>query len=142
MKRLLIIEDDPAPAQFYSEEFQDEGYHTLAVTRGTLAMEMIERHHPDVIILDIRMGECDGLDLLQGIRNGHCNTPVIIHSAYASYKHDLRSVAADYFVVKSAGLDELKQKIECSLEGALADQIGPKATPDHKEKGGPLGIQL
>ena len=65
------------------------------------------------------MAEHDGLDLLQDIRKEFYNIPVILCSAYSSYKGDLKSIAADYYVVKSADLGELKQKITMALEGHL-----------------------
>jgi hypothetical protein len=48
-------------------------------------------------------------------------------SAYASFKHDLRSVAADHYVVKSADLHELKRKIEISFEGMRTYEPQPQA---------------
>jgi two-component SAPR family response regulator len=65
------------------------------------------------------MGEYDGLDLLQDIRRVYYNIPVILCSAYSSFKYDLRSIAADYYVVKSADLTELKIKINMALQGNL-----------------------
>jgi DNA-binding response OmpR family regulator len=57
--------------------------------------------------------------LLQDIRKEYYNVPVILCSAYSSYKGDLKSIAADYYVVKSADLSELKRKISMALEGHL-----------------------
>jgi DNA-binding response OmpR family regulator len=85
-------------------------------------MEMIEREKPDLVILDIKMAEHDGLDLLQEIRKSFYNIPVILCSAYSSFKGDLKSIAADYYVVKSADLSELKQKIKMALEGQIPSQ--------------------
>jgi DNA-binding response OmpR family regulator len=65
------------------------------------------------------MAEHDGLDLLQEVRKEFYNIPVILCSAYSSYKGDLKSIAADYYVVKSADLSELKQKIKMALEGHI-----------------------
>jgi DNA-binding response OmpR family regulator len=65
------------------------------------------------------MAEHDGLDLLQDVRKEYYNIPVILCSAYSSYKGDLKSIAADYYVVKSADLSELKQKIKMAIEGHI-----------------------
>ena len=78
--------------------------------------EIEDREHgPDIIVLDIRMGEWNGLDLLQDIRNTYYSMPVILCSAYSSFKHDMKSVAADYYVVKSGDLTELKTRINMAL---------------------------
>jgi DNA-binding response OmpR family regulator len=63
------------------------------------------------------LGEYDGLDLLQDIRKTYYDLPVILCSAYPVYKYDLKSIAADYYVVKNSTLEELKLKIKMALEG-------------------------
>ena len=69
--------------------------------------------------MDIKLGKINGLDLLQGIRNTYYNLPVILCTAYPAFKYDLKSVAADYYVVKGSDLSELKLKIKMALEGGL-----------------------
>jgi two-component SAPR family response regulator len=68
-----------------------------------------------VVILDIKLVDYDGLELLQEIRNQHHNLPVILCTAYDTYKEDLKSMAADYYVVKSFDLSQLKRAIEKAL---------------------------
>ena len=58
-------------------------------------------------------------DYIKDIRKDYYNVPVILCSAYSSFKGDLKSIAADYYVVKSADLTELKQKIKMALEGHI-----------------------
>ncbi|MDD4952451.1 MAG: response regulator, partial [Desulfovibrionaceae bacterium] len=59
-----------------------------------------------------------GLDLLQEIRAQDQNLPVILSTAYDSFQHDLKSIAADYYVVKSVDLAELKDKVKMALDKA------------------------
>jgi len=68
------------------------------------------------IVLDIKMREYSGLDLLQHLRKKYYDLPVILNSAYSSFKVDLKAVAADYYVVKSSDLSELKEKLKIALE--------------------------
>jgi hypothetical protein len=51
------------------------------------------------------------------IRREFCELPIILHTAYSAFKSDPRSIAADYYVVKSWDLSELKAKIRMALEG-------------------------
>ncbi|MBW1787778.1 MAG: hypothetical protein JRK53_14330 [Deltaproteobacteria bacterium] len=53
---------------------------------------------------------------LNDIRNAFHDLPVILNTAYESYKHDMKSIAADYYVVKSSDLRDLKLKIKMALE--------------------------
>ena len=74
-------------------------------------MELIASSQPAAVLLDIRMEDCDGLDLLQEIRNAYPDLPIILNTAYDSYREDVKSVAADHYVVKSYDLAELKAKL-------------------------------
>ncbi len=117
MKKILIVDDEDVIRMLYGEELEDEGYNVITTGSGHGLVGLVERERPDLVILDIKMAEHNGLDLLQDIRREFYNIPVILCSAYSSYKGDLKAIAADYYVVKSADLSELKQKIKMALEG-------------------------
>lgn len=118
-KKILIVDDEEVIRMLYGEELEEEGYTVVTAGSGHGLIEMIAQEKPDLVVLDIKMAEHDGLDLLQDIRKDFYNIPVILCSAYSSFKGDLKSIAADYYVVKSADLSELKQKIKMALEGHI-----------------------
>ena len=122
MNKILIVDDEDVIRMLYGEELEDEGYEVITTGSGQGLVGLVEREKPDLIVLDIKMAEHDGLDLLQDIRKEFYNIPVILCSAYSSYKGDLKAIAADYYVVKSADLSELKQKIKMALEGYITFQ--------------------
>jgi CheY-like chemotaxis protein len=116
MAKVLIIDDEKHIRVLYSEVLQEEGYEVAVAADGKDIIERLEREKPDVIVLDIKMMDSDGLDVLQEIRNKYYNLPVILCSAYGNYKVDIKSIAADAYVVKSSDLTELKKKISQVLE--------------------------
>ncbi len=116
MNKILIVDDEEAIQLLYSEELTEEGYDVVTSGQVTRLMELITQKRPDLIVLDIKLGKYDGLDLLQDIRNTWNNLPIILCTAYPSFKYDLKSIAADYYVVKSSDLRELKLKIKMALE--------------------------
>lgn len=118
-KKILIVDDEEVIRLLYGEELEEEGYAVITSGSGYGLIELIKKERPDLVVLDIKMAEHDGLDLLQDIRKDFYNIPVILCSAYSSFKGDLKSIAADYYVVKSADLTELKQKIKMALEGHI-----------------------
>jgi len=122
MKKILIVDDEEVIRILYAEELEEEGYEIVTAGSGHGLIEVIEVEKPDLVVLDIKMAEHDGLDLLQDIRKDFYNIPVVLCSAYSSFKGDLKSIAADYYVVKSADLSELKQKIRMALEGHIPHQ--------------------
>jgi CheY-like chemotaxis protein len=124
MTKILIVDDEASIRMLYRDEFEDEGYEVFEAEDGHKLIERIEQDGPDVIVLDIKMAAYDGLDLLQEIRQRFQDLPVIISSAYGAYKGDYKTLAADYYVVKSSDLSELKQKVKKALEGKVPTKKG------------------
>ena len=96
MAKVLIVDDEEGIRILYSMELQDEGYEVVTLPDGKDLIETVGKEKPDCVVLDIKMRETSGLDLLQEIRKKHYDLPVILNSAYSSYKVDLKAVAADY----------------------------------------------
>jgi CheY-like chemotaxis protein len=116
MATLLVVDDEEHQRMLYQEELGEEGYQVILARNGKEALDKVLEISPDLIVLDIRMPVMDGLEALGRIVGKERNIPVIIHSAYSSYKDDFMSWSADDFVVKSADLTELKKKIRELLE--------------------------
>jgi DNA-binding response OmpR family regulator len=121
MPKILIVDDEEGIRMLYSMELHDEGYDVVTLPDGKGLLTTIETESPDCIILDIKMRDYNGLDLLQEIRKKHYDMPVILNSAYSSFKVDLKAVAADYYVVKSSDLAELKEKLRVALEAKIPE---------------------
>lgn len=117
--RILIVDDEEHIRTLYTLELEDEGYEVLALATGRGLAEHVRSFQPAVVILDIKMVDVSGLDVLQEVRREFYDLPVILCSAYGSYKGDLKSVAADYYVVKSSDLTELKKKIKAAIEARI-----------------------
>ena len=111
MAKILVVDDEQSIRALCVEELKEEGYEVITTGEGTKVMNLIASEKPSAVVLDIRMEDCDGLDLLQEVRNAHPNLPIILNTAYDSYREDVKSVAADYYVVKSYDLSELKTKL-------------------------------
>jgi DNA-binding response OmpR family regulator len=119
MAKILIVDDEEGIRMLYSMELQDEGYDVITLPDGKDLLQVVDTERPDCIVLDIKMREFNGLDLLQQLRKKYYNLPVILNSAYSSFKVDLKAVAADYYVVKSSDLRELKEKLRVALETSI-----------------------
>ena len=116
MPRILVVDDEKSIQILYAEALAEEGYDVVATSDAATLMGLIAQERPDLIVLDIRLGEYNGLDLLQDVRNSFHSIPVILCTAYATFKDDLKSTAADDYVVKSSDLRELKDKVKAVLE--------------------------
>ncbi|MDR2386588.1 MAG: response regulator [Deltaproteobacteria bacterium] len=112
MTKILVVDDEAHIRLLYSEELTEDGYEVITAENGDGLLELIDKEKPDVVTLDIKMVDYNGLDLLQDIRNKFYDLPVILCSAYDTFKDDMKSIAADHYVVKSFDLSELKEKIK------------------------------
>lgn len=119
--RILVVDDEKHIRMLYQEELESEGYAVITSDGSEDILELLKRAEPEIVILDIKLGQnLSGLDLLQVIRSKEPNLPVILSTAYDSFQHDLKSIAADYYVVKSVDLSDLKNKVHSALEKAGA----------------------
>jgi len=112
MARILIVDDDENISALYEEELREENYEVAVASNGKESIEMLKTFSPDLIIMDIRMPEMDGIEALGKIIAMHKNIPIILNSAYSSYRDDFRSWGADAYVVKSSDTGILKEKIK------------------------------
>jgi two-component system response regulator (stage 0 sporulation protein F) len=119
MAKILVVDDEEHIRLLYSEELSEAGYEVITAANGYKLIERIEMEKPDLVVLDIKMVDYNGLDLLQEIRNKFYNLPVILCTAYDTYKEDLKAIAADFYVIKSFDLTELKKKIARALEANI-----------------------
>jgi len=109
--KILIIEDNENERLLYKEELEKEGYEVLTASSGKEGLSFIEKEKLDIIILDLRMPEMDGLEVLGKILSKRKNLPVIIYTSYSQYRNNFLSWAADAYIIKSSDMVELKNKI-------------------------------
>jgi CheY-like chemotaxis protein len=67
-KKILVVEDDEASRSLVTDVLRHVGYQVLQAENGLQALEMTEKHHPDLILLDIRMPVMDGFECIKKLR--------------------------------------------------------------------------
>ena len=118
MRKVLLVDDEESIRTFYAEVLSDAGYEVITAGMCRQALKLMNAETPSAVILDIRMDDCDGLDLLQEMRLAHPNVPIILNTAYDSFREDIKAVAADEYVLKSHNVSDLTTK--------LAELLGEK----------------
>jgi len=113
---ILLVEDDVSQRLLFATELENEGYRVICAHDGYEALDRLEEERPDLVILDIRLPGMDGMEAMGHIRARYEDIPVILHTAYAVWKDNFRSWAADHYVIKSSDLTELKEKIKETLK--------------------------
>jgi DNA-binding response OmpR family regulator len=112
MKKILVVDDEANIRELYREEFQDMGYEVTAVADGAQALAALDQTRFDLVTLDMRMPDVDGIETLRKMKEKDSTLPVIICTAYEEYKHDFGSWCSDAYVVKSADTSLLRETIK------------------------------
>ena len=112
MSKVLLVEDDVNQALLYQQELEADGFETALARNGREAVDMVATEKPDIVVMDISMPGMDGIEAMGRILSQHNRLPVILNTAYASYKDNFLSWSADAYVIKSSDLTELKDAIK------------------------------
>ena len=115
-RRVLIVEDEPALRLSYERAFQPR-YDLMFASTGAEALILLAEHKPDVAVLDMRLPDTDGVELLRTIRMSQPKLPVIITTAYMSIEPQLKVLDLPHsgYIVKPFRLDELGARIDALL---------------------------
>jgi DNA-binding NtrC family response regulator len=115
--RILIIDDDPHFLRVLQRILSGEKFVVTATSNSCDAVDLLRSGNFDLIICDLRMPDCDGLNLLQAIRGGGNEIPVIILTAYGevdTYLEAMNAGATEY-LNKPINTDELVQVVRNCL---------------------------
>ncbi len=83
-KKILVIDDEPELLALMMEVLEDEGYQAFSAANGADGIRLNEQENPDLIILDLRMPEMDGIETLRQIRKKDDKVKVVILTGYGS----------------------------------------------------------
>jgi diguanylate cyclase (GGDEF)-like protein len=115
MTRILIVDDDPDIARSLRFRLQKKGFDCVLAANGLEALEKIDTHHPDLVLLDVMMPKMDGFTACREIRkrNAWCRIPVIMLTAKGDTLDKVAGIGegADDYVVKPFEFEELLARI-------------------------------
>ncbi|HBG08098.1 MAG: two-component system response regulator [Geobacteraceae bacterium GWC2_58_44] len=111
MTKLLVVDDEANIRLLYAQELSDEGYEVVTAASALEAVERLEGSSFDLVVLDIKLRNESGIELLQRIVKERHALPVILCTAFSCYKDDFSAWLADGYVVKSSDMQELKDEI-------------------------------
>jgi DNA-binding response OmpR family regulator len=116
-QRILTIEDDPPIRRGIVDALRFAGYETLEAGRGRQGLELAVSADLDLLLLDLVLPECDGLEILGQVRAVRPTLPVIILTARGDESDRVRGLrdGADDYVVKPFSVRELLARVEAVL---------------------------
>src|SRR6202790_1105530 len=126
-KRILVVDDEPNVRLSYRVTLETEGLAVCEADCGKKALEQFEVQHFDLAILDMRMPEIDGLDLLEEIRKRALTTPTVIITAYGDIPHAVRAM-------QLGAIDFLQKPLTPEALRSLVAEILQRHVPDAQAK--------
>lgn len=122
MFRILVVEDDRGTRRLTEDILLDAGYEPITASNGLEALDVMERKHIDLMILDVMMPGMDGFELLRQLRGNGFDLPVLMLTAKQTLpdiKQGLR-LGADDYMTKPADEEEMLLWIAALLRRAQA----------------------
>ncbi len=113
METILVVDDDKNFRLLLEAELTLEGYEVVLADNGLAALKKIKEGAPDLVILDLKMPDLHGLEVLKTIREKNKELPVIICTAYEKMQDDytIWSGGVAAYLTKPLDIDYLKDII-------------------------------
>jgi DNA-binding response OmpR family regulator len=117
---ILLADDDPTIADSLAPFLERAGFHVLVVADGMAALDKAQKHHPDLIILDVLMPRMDGRETLRRLRKSNIWTPTILLTQVgeASERALALEEGADDYLNKPFDPHELLARVRAVLRRA------------------------
>ncbi len=116
---VLTADDDPQLLRLIARNLQLEDYQVLVASDGQQALEQIEQHAPDLVLLDVMMPRMDGFTVCQRVREFSA-VPIIIVTARGQDQDKVRGLdlGADDYLTKPFSIEELLARVRAVLRRA------------------------
>ncbi len=120
MAKILVIDDEQNLRRLAQVNLEANKYEVITATTGTEGLKLAEQMHPDLVLLDIRMPDMSGWDVLMALKMNRKlkKIPVVIMSASPPYKDEqsLRNLRASGWLMKPFSVEDLLQQVKQLLE--------------------------
>jgi CheY-like chemotaxis protein len=117
-QRILCVDDNKDSSEVITLMLQDSGFDTVAAGSCAEALQLLQEQKCDLILLDLRLPDGDGVELCNGIRKIDPRIPIVFFSASATKAEMERAMqnGAQAYLTKPKGLDVLTETISQLLE--------------------------
>ena len=120
MFHILVVEDNANARRLMETVLSQNGYEPICACDGIEALEILDRKHVDLILLDIMMPRMDGYEFTQTLRDSGCDIPILMITAKEkpADKHRGFQIGTDDYMVKPVDEEEMLLRIQALLRRA------------------------
>jgi len=111
--KLLIVDDQYGIRILLNEVFQREGYTTFQAANGVQALDIVQKHEPDLVLLDMKIPGMDGIEILKRIKEINREIKVIIMTAYGELDmiQETKELGAIMHFAKPFDIDDMREAV-------------------------------
>jgi len=117
MFNIMVVEDDTNTRKLMQAILTQNGYEAILAENGEQALELLDKKHVDLIVLDIMMPKMDGYQFTELLRESNCNTPILMVTAKET-PQDMKKgfiIGTDDYMIKPFDEEELILRIAALL---------------------------
>jgi DNA-binding response OmpR family regulator len=120
MFHILVVDDDKNTRMFFRGVLESAGYMVTTAQDGAMALELLEKKHIDLVVLDIMMPNVDGYEFTRALRQSNNHMPILMVSAkqLPADKHKGFLVGTDDYMTKPVDDEEMLYRIKALLRRA------------------------
>ena len=114
MKKLLIVDDETGIVDEVKEFFLEVGYAVESADTAKQGMDLVQSFLPDVLLLDMKLPDMSGLEVLKYCKQAHPKIKVIVNTGYVdqSIIDEAERIGRDAFLQKPFNLERLKEEVD------------------------------
>lgn len=136
MRRVAIIEDEADIAGLLAHCFACEGFQVMTARDGEVGLDVIQRHRPDLIVLDLMLPRMSGWDVFRYMKSDRSlqNIPVVVLSANSDVANriSLLQAGVDDYIVKPCSVREVIARSRAALRRGEGSSPGREAHDTHR----------
>ena len=142
MERILVVDDDLSLGHFLTKALAQKGYQALSVHTGREALEVIRAQEIDLVLLDNKLPDRNGLEILKDLKKDRPKASVIIMTAFGTTETAIEAMrlgAFDY-ILKPFELDEVLELVARGLEAhkLMSRAVAIPALSEYREDSDPI----
>lgn len=128
-RKLLIVDDQMGIRILLEEVFESEGYRTFQASNGKLALEIVEKESPEMVLLDMKIPGMDGLEILKRIKTISKDIKVIMMTAYGELDviKETTELGALMHFTKPFDIDELRVAVNNQFENGSESKLAARS---------------
>lgn len=114
VKRILVVDDDQDIRDIIVFMLQEEGYEVMELDAGRQVVETVERTHPDLLLLDVMLGDSDGRDICGILKHKSATqylSIIIVSATHGWHTRHEKSCAADNYIAKPFDMHDLLDQV-------------------------------